>query len=75
MLRLHTDAAGKSCLESMTRVHESEDQVKEQSKNSETSQSDRPHPGLDIARDVLGSDYETATNACGPEALFVAETN
>ncbi len=70
VLRLRMPAAGKTCLEAMARVHQTEDQVTALSRNGPGTE-DKPNPSLDIARDVLGSDYDTATAACGPDAARV----
>ncbi len=67
VLRLRMPAAGKPCLEAMARVHQTEDQVTALSRNGPGTE-DKPNPSLDIARDVLGSDYDTATAACAPDA-------
>ena len=68
VLRLQNDAASVACLRAMTEAHKTEDQVTALSRNG-TGTEDKPNPSLDIARDVLGSDYDTATAACGPDAV------
>ncbi len=66
VLRIHQDAAGKSCLEAMTRVHQTEDQVAGVTRQSASG--DHADTNADIARDVLDSDYENAESACAPDA-------
>ena len=73
VLRLRTAAAGKACLDAMAQVHQTEDQVGQLTRNG-TSDSSKPNPNLDIARDVLGSDYDTATAACVPDAGRVCQS-
>ncbi len=67
VLRLRMTAAGKTCLNAMADVHQTEDQVAALGKNGSGTE-DKPNPSLDIARDVLGSDYDTAAAACTPDA-------
>ena len=67
VLRLQ-NSASSACLRAMTEAHKTEDQVTALSRNG-TGTEDKPNPSLDIARDVLGSDYDTATAACGPDAV------
>ena len=52
----------------MPEVHQTEDQVTALRRNGPGTE-DKPNPSLDIARDVLSSDYDTATAACGPDAV------
>lgn len=72
VLRPNGQMASRACLDAMTRVHATEQQVKYQLqhlKKTASSDSDPlPNPDLDVARDVLGSDYETATHVCGADA-------
>ena len=68
VLRLQNAAASVPCLRAMTEAHKTEDQVTALSRNGSGTE-DKPNPSLDIARDVLGSDYDTATAACGPDAV------
>ncbi len=68
VLRLRMPAAGRKCLAAMEEVHRTEDQVTALSRNGPGTE-DKPNPSLDIARDVLGSDYDTATAACAPDAV------
>ncbi len=72
VLRLRMTAASKKCLNAMAEVHQTEDQVVALSKNGSGTE-DKPNPSLDIARDVLGSDYDTATAACMPDAVRVCQ--
>jgi hypothetical protein len=67
VLRARENAASKACLNAMNDVHQTEEQVKDLTKNG-TGSSDKPNKGLEIATDVLGSDYDTATTACAPDA-------
>ncbi len=67
VLRLQ-NSASSACLRAMTEAHRTEDQVTALSRNG-TGTEDKPNPSLDIARDVLGSDYDTATASCGPDAV------
>lgn len=67
VLRGHQNAARKPCLEAMTRVHQTEDQVADL--GQQASNSNHPDNGADVARDVLDSDYETAEAACLPDAV------
>ncbi|MCQ8277198.1 hypothetical protein NFI95_01870 [Acetobacteraceae bacterium KSS8] len=67
VLRVHQDAAGKSCLDAMTRVHQTEDQVGNVTR--ESANGDHANANADIARDVLESDYENAETACAPDAV------
>ena len=73
VLRLRTTAAGKTCLDTMAEVHQTEEQVAALGKNGSGTE-DKPNPSLDIARDVLGSDYDTATAACTPDAARACRT-
>ena len=68
VLRLQNSAASGACLRAMTEAHQTEEQVTALSHNGASTE-DKPNPSLDIARDVLGSDYDTATAACGPDAV------
>ena len=68
VLRLKTTAASRNCLDAMTELHKTEEQVAALSKNGSGTE-DKPNPSLDIARDVLGSDYDTATASCRPDAV------
>ena len=68
VLRLRMTAASKTCLTAMAEVHQTENQVTALSRNGAGTE-DKPNPSLDIARDVLGSDYDTATAACMPDAV------
>lgn len=65
VLRLRMDAAGKPCLDAMAQVHATEEQVKEHTNDSGN------HPDLDIARDVLESDYQNGSQLCGADAARV----
>lgn len=62
VLRVRPDAAGKACLDAMHDVHTTEQQVKDHQNDSGA------HSDLDIARDVLDSDYQTSTQICGADA-------
>lgn len=62
VLRVRTQAASKACLTAMTQVHETEQQVKNHENDSGN------HPDLDIARDVLDSDYQNSSQLCGADA-------
>ncbi len=73
VLRLRMTAAGKRCLGAMAELHQTEDQVVALSRNGPGTE-DKPNPSLDIARDVLGSDYDTAASACGPDAVRACRT-
>ncbi|MCQ8240706.1 hypothetical protein [Rhizosaccharibacter radicis] len=66
VLRQDDAAAGKSCLDSMANVHADEKTV--DGLSGSISDSGRKVEGLDVARDVLESDYEAAINACRPDA-------
>ena len=65
VLRLQTDAASKACLSAMTNVHDTEQQVKNHTNDTGA------HPDLDIARDVLESDYQNGAQLCGADAARV----
>lgn len=67
VLRDHPSAAGKPCLDAMTKVHQTEDQVADVTKAA--GDSGKSDTNADIARDVLDSDYETAQTACQPDAV------
>ena len=73
VLRLRTAAAGKTCLDAMAEVRQTEGQVAVLGKNGSGTE-DKPNPSLDIARDVLGSDYDTAAAACTPDAARACQT-
>lgn len=73
VLRLRAPAASRKCLDAMAEVHRTEDQVTALSRNG-TGTEDKPNPSLDIARDVLGSDYDTASAACMPDAVRACQT-
>ena len=73
VLRAHSNAAGKPCLDAITRVHQTEDQVSDLSK--EVSNGNKSDNGADIARDVLDSDYETAQGVCRPDAQRACATD
>jgi hypothetical protein len=62
VLRVRTQAASKACLTAMTQVHETEQQVKNHENDSGN------HSDLDIARDVLDSDYQNSSQLCGVDA-------
>lgn len=62
VLRLRMTAASEACLKAMTQVHGTEQQVKDHENDSGT------HPDLDIARDVLESDYQNSSQICGADA-------
>ncbi len=66
VLREHANSAGKPCLDAMTKVHQTEDQVSNLA--GQVSNPNKTDNGADIARDVLDSDYETAQGACRPDA-------
>lgn len=62
VLRLQQTAASRACLDAMTQVHATERQVKEH--ENDTGE----HPDLDIAHDVLDSDYQNGAVICGADA-------
>ncbi|NPD67874.1 hypothetical protein HN018_10895 [Lichenicola cladoniae] len=68
VLRVQTDAAGKACLSAMANVHESEQQVKAHTNDNGA------HPDLDIAKDVLESDYQNGAQICGADAARACRT-
>lgn len=68
VLRIQTDAASKACLSAMANVHETEQQVKNHTNDNGA------HPDLDIAKDVLESDYQTGAQICGADAARVCRT-
>lgn len=65
VLRLHTEAASKACLSAMLEVHETEKQVAAHQNDAAN------HTDLDIARDVLESDYQNSAQVCGADAARV----
>ena len=65
VLRLHTEAASKACLSAMTEVHETEKQVAAHQNDASN------HTDLDIAKDVLESDYQNSAQVCGADAARV----
>ncbi|MGI4793653.1 MAG: hypothetical protein ACRYG8_06105 [Janthinobacterium lividum] len=65
VLRLQSSAASKACLDAMSQVHDTEKQVSVH--NNDTGS----HPELDIARDVLESDYQNSVQLCGADAARV----
>ncbi|WP_419729541.1 hypothetical protein [Lichenicola sp.] len=65
VLRLHTEAASKACLSAMTEVHETEKQVAAHQNDAAN------HTDLDIAHDVLESDYQNSSQICGADAARV----
>ena len=62
VLRVRTQAASKPCLNAMSQVHATEQQVKEHENDT------GGHPELDIAHDVLESDYQNSSQICGADA-------
>ena len=62
VLRLQQAAASKACLSAMSQVHATEQQVKDHQNDTGN------HPDLDIARDVLDSDYQNGAIICGADA-------
>ena len=62
VLRLQQAAASRACLNAMSQVHATEQQVKDHENDTGN------HPDLDIARDVLDSDYQNGTVLCGADA-------
>lgn len=75
VLQLRSDAASAPCLDAMKQVHATElqvaDQIAHRSKPASADSDPVPDPDLDVARDVLDSDYEAATRACGTDAAHV----
>ena len=65
VLRQKTEAASKACLSAMTEVHETEQQVNAHQNDASN------HTDLDIARDVLESDYQNSAQVCGADAARV----
>ncbi len=62
VLRVRSQTASKSCLNAMSQVHATEQQVKDHENDTGS------HPDLDIARDVLESDYQNSSQICGVDA-------
>jgi len=62
VLRLHTEAAGPSCLAAMKQVHETEEAVKAHQDDA------RNKADLSVAQDVLDSDYQNGAQICGADA-------
>lgn len=62
VLRIHSEAASKACLDAMAQVHDTEQQVTAHTNDTGS------HPELDIARDVLDSDYQNSLQLCGADA-------
>ena len=62
VLRLQQTAASRACLNAMSQVHATEQQVKDHENDTGN------HPDLDIARDVLDSDYQNGAVICGADA-------
>ncbi|MGI4747382.1 MAG: hypothetical protein ACRYGI_08450 [Janthinobacterium lividum] len=65
VLRIQTDAASKACLAAMANVHDTEQQVRNHTNDTGA------HPDLDIAKDVLESDYQNGAQLCGADAARV----
>jgi hypothetical protein len=72
VLRDRNAAASKPCLDAMTKVHQTEDQVSDLAKSA--GDSGRHDDNADIAKDVLDSDYETAQGICQPDAVRACAT-
>ncbi|MBE7212448.1 MAG: hypothetical protein INR65_15615 [Gluconacetobacter diazotrophicus] len=72
VLRTRMTAASHECLQAMQRSQETEKQLDEQQRIN-PGDTGRPNPQLDIARDVLDSDYETALTTCEPDARRVCD--
>ena len=72
VLRARPDAAGRACLDAMASLRQTEQQVKDEIRHRKRPASEDsdpvPDPDLDVARDVLASDNETAARACGADA-------
>ena len=68
VLRLQQSAASRACLDVMSQVHATEQQVKDH--QNDTGE----HPDLDIARDVMESDYQNGVVICGADADRVCRT-
>lgn len=66
VLRADGGAIDKPCVDAMGNVHADEKTVSDLS--GTISDSGRKVEGLDVARDVMQSDYEIAFNACRPNA-------
>ncbi len=75
VLRQRPDAAGRACLDAMASVRRTEQQTEDESRHARQPASADgdpiPDPDLDVARDVLASDNETAAKACGVDANLV----
>ncbi|WP_428393548.1 hypothetical protein [Lichenicoccus sp.] len=64
VLKLQPAAAGATCLQALTDMHTTEDQVKQLRTRAKD-------PDLALALDVLESDYENAHELCGADARRV----
>ena len=62
VLRIQQAAASKACLDAMSQVHATEQQVKDHENDTGS------HPDLDIAHDVLDSDFQNSALICGADA-------
>lgn len=62
VLRVQQTAASKACLDAMSQVHATEQQVKDHENDIGS------HPDLDIAHDVLDSDFQNGAVICGADA-------
>ena len=67
VLRLRPGMASQPCLGAMKDVHETEQQLKAELGNGSAAR--KKNPDLDVARDVLSSDYDNAAQSCGPDAI------
>ena len=62
VLRVQQAAASRACLDAMSQVHATEQQVKDHENDTGS------HPDLDIAHDVLDSDFQNSAVICGADA-------
>ena len=62
VLRVRQAAASRACLNAMSQVHATEQQVKDHENDTGS------HPDLDIAHDVLDSDFQNSAVICGADA-------
>ena len=62
VLRVQQAAASRACLDAMSQVHATEQQVKDHENDTGS------HSDLDIAHDVLDSDFQNSAVICGADA-------
>nr|WP_246379577.1 hypothetical protein [Gluconacetobacter johannae] len=66
VLQANPDAASSACLDALKELHKTQDMVA-------AEESRTKDPDLEVARDVLETDFESAAQACAPDAAALCD--